>query len=176
MFMHKNNLSTHRLELPTASRSIINGCNGKSAHLKCAPTIRLQSMQVYKSPSCGCCTAWVKHMKRARFNTVSRHPNNLKTIKKQFNISQENQACHTSTLQGYAFEGHIPANVIQKFLIEKPENSIGLAVPGMPMGSPGMDTNKNFSPYQVLLLNSDGSHTPYAEISANKTVFLESRS
>jgi len=175
MFVHKNNLSTHRLSDPLLLLAL-----SMAIMIISVPKVRAdntpQSMQVYKSPSCGCCTAWVKHMKRARFNTVSRHPNNLNAIKKQFNISLENQACHTSTLQGYAFEGHIPANVIQKFLIEKPKNSIGLAVPGMPVGSPGMDTNKNFSPYQVLLLGSDGSHTPYAEVSAGKTVFLERKS
>jgi hypothetical protein len=135
-----------------------------------------QSMLLYKSPTCGCCTAWVDHMKDEGFSTIVKHPQNLNAIKKQLNITVENQACHTGILQGYVFEGHIPANVIQQFLADRPSDVIGLAVPGMPMGSPGMDNGRAFNPYQVFQLNQDGSRTPYATISFDKTVFMENDS
>jgi hypothetical protein len=134
------------------------------------------SMQVYKSPNCGCCTAWVEHMRKSSFDVTVKHPKNLNDLKKQLNIHPKNQACHTSIMQGYTFEGHIPANVIQQFIKDKPKNSTGLAVPGMPMGSPGMDTDKHFKPYQVFLLKTDGTRTPYAEVSSSTTVFLGSQS
>jgi hypothetical protein len=123
-------------------------------------------MVVYKSPTCGCCGGWVDHMKAAGFSTKIEHPKDLNTIKDQLGVAPIYQACHTATLKGYVFEGHIPANVIEHF-IAKNSAAAGLAVPGMPMGSPGMDTNGNFRPYQVVQLNKDGSSTPYAKVSAN---------
>jgi hypothetical protein len=115
-------------------------------------------------------------MKQMVFSPTIKHPNNLNTIKKELGIAPVYQACHTATLQGYAFEGHIPADVIRQFLAEKPSDVIGLAVPGMPMGSPGMDTNRKYRPYQVLQLNKDGSSTPYATVSASNTVYMEKKS
>jgi hypothetical protein len=132
-------------------------------------------MVVYKSPSCGCCGAWVDHMEQEGFSTTIKHPNDLNSIKQQLGIAPAYQACHTATLQGYAFEGHIPADVIRRFLAAKPADAVGLAVPGMPMGSPGMDTNRKYRPYQVLQLNKDGSSTPYAAVSANKTIYMEKK-
>jgi hypothetical protein len=131
-------------------------------------------MVVYKSPSCGCCGAWIDHMKAEGFSTTTQHPKNLNTIKDQLGIQPRYQACHTATHSGYVFEGHIPADVIQHLLDNKPD-VIGLAVPGMPMGSPGMDTHRSFRPYDVLVLNKDGSSTPYARISADKTIYLEGK-
>lgn len=141
-----------------------------------AEKIATGSMVVYKSPSCGCCAAWIDHMKQMVFSPTIKHPDDINTIKNQLGIAPAYQACHTATLKGYAFEGHIPADVIRQFLAEKPSDVIGLAVPGMPMGSPGMDTNRKYRPYQVLQLNKDGSSTPYAEVSASKTVYLEKKS
>ncbi|MEH6445393.1 MAG: DUF411 domain-containing protein [Oceanospirillaceae bacterium] len=128
-------------------------------------------MVIYKSPSCGCCAAWVEHMKHANFNTKIQHPNNMNSIKKELGISPEYQACHTAVYNGYMFEGHIPAAVVQHFLADKP-NALGLAVPGMPMGSPGMDTDGYFRPYQVLLLQKDGTSKPYAQVSIDAIAYL----
>jgi hypothetical protein len=128
-------------------------------------------MVVYKSPTCGCCGAWVDHVNEAGFSTKIHHPKDMNTIKDQLGVSPVYQACHTAAHSGYVFEGHIPADVIEYFLAKKPD-ALGLAVPGMPMGSPGMDTNGNFRPYQVLQLNNDGSSTPYAKVSASKTMYL----
>lgn len=131
-------------------------------------------MVVYKSPTCGCCGAWVDHMNEAGFSTKIQHPNDMNTIKDQLGISPVYQACHTAAHKGYVFEGHIPADVIEHFLTKKPD-ALGLAVPGMPLGSPGMDSDRAFRPYQVLQLNNDGSSTPYAKVSASKTIYLEKK-
>ncbi|MGS2716877.1 DUF411 domain-containing protein [Eionea flava] len=134
-----------------------------------------KSMMVYKSPSCGCCLAWMEHVNEAGFTTTVQHPKDLNTIKQSLGISPAYQACHTATWKNYVFEGHIPADVIQHFLTNKPRNALGLAVAGMPMGSPGMDTNRPYRAYQVLQLNQDGSSTPYANVSANNTTYLEKK-
>jgi len=131
---------------------------------------------VYKSPSCGCCGAWVDHVEQAGFSTKIQHPNDLNTIKEQLGVSPAYQSCHTGALEGYVFEGHIPAEVIQQFLVDKPKEAIGLAVPGMPLGSPGMETDSQFRPYEVRQLNKDGSSTPYAKVSASKTIYVEKKS
>ena len=131
-------------------------------------------MVVYKSPNCGCCGSWVKHIEAAGFSTKIEHPKDLNMIKDQLSVAPIYQACHTATLKGYVFEGHIPANVIEYF-IAKNSAAAGLAVPNMPMGSPGMDINANFRPYQVVQLNKDGSSTPYAKVSANKTIYWDKK-
>lgn len=134
-----------------------------------------EPMVVYKSPNCGCCTAWVDHVNEAGFSTTVQHPKDLNAIKQTLGISPAYQACHTATWQNYVFEGHIPADVIRHFLTNKPRNALGLAVAGMPMGSPGMDTNRPYRAYQVLQLNQDGSSTPYANVSASNTTYLEKK-
>jgi hypothetical protein len=131
-----------------------------------------RSMVVYKSPTCVCCGDWVEHIELAGISAKIQHPSDLNTIKDQLGVSPVYQACHTGALEGYVFEGHVPADVIQQFLVDKPKNAIGLAVPGMPLGSPGMETDSQFRPYQVRQLNKDGSSTPYAKVSASKTVYL----
>lgn len=130
------------------------------------------SMLVYKSPTCGCCTSWLNHMKSAGFNTLIKDSKNLNAIKDRLGITPKNQACHSAIFQGYVFEGHIPSNVIQNFLMNRPSNVIGLAVPAMPVGSPGMDTAEAFSPYHVLLLKKDGSSEKYAKVSSNNISYL----
>jgi hypothetical protein len=126
---------------------------------------------IYKSPSCGCCEEWVKHIEQAGFTTRIQHPDNLNEIKEQLAVAPLYQACHTAVAQGYVFEGHIPAVVMQRFLAEAPGAALGLAVPGMPLGSPGMDTDQAFRPYKVLRLNKDGSSTPYARVAPDNITY-----
>lgn len=133
----------------------------------------LRPITVYKSPSCGCCGGWVDHMNASGFSTRIQHPENLDKIKEDLGVSPQYQACHTSVKSGYFFEGHIPAEIVQHFLKEKPADAAGLAVPGMPMGSPGMDVSGNYRPYQVLKINKDGSSTAYARVSVNEITYLE---
>lgn len=122
---------------------------------------------VYSSNTCGCCEDWVKHMKDNGFSSRIVHPEKLIDVKVAWNINIDQQACHTAvSRQGYVFEGHIPAHVIQRFLAERPRNAIGLAVPGMPVGSPGMEMGDEFEPYDVLLLRKDGKTEVFTRITA----------
>lgn len=127
----------------------------------------LGSLDVYKDPSCGCCQFWVDHAEQAGFQASIIHPENLNLEKMQRGIAPEFQSCHTSvSAEGYVFEGHVPARLVQQFLQEKPDNAIGLAVPGMPLGSPGMELGDRFTPYDVLLLKTDGSAEVYQHIAS----------
>jgi len=129
---------------------------------------------IYKSPDCGCCGAWVEHIEDAGFITKIQHSKNLKQIKEQLGISPMYQACHTAATMGYVFEGHVQAEVIQHFLKAKPD-AIGLSVPGMPLGSPGMETDTEFRPYEILQLNKDGTSTLYARVSSKKIVYFNEK-
>lgn len=133
--------------------------------------LQFKELVVYKSPTCGCCGDWADHMSEAGFSTKIQHPKDLNTIKDQLGIAPVHQSCHTATLQDYLFEGHIPAEVVKHFLAEEPKGAIGLAVPGMPLGSPGMDFGgDNYRQYQVLQLNSDGSSSVYGEVSGDRKI------
>ncbi len=135
--------------------------NSKSGELK--------TLDVYKTESCGCCGGWVTHMEDNNFATRVHHPEDLNQIKTELGIDTKWQSCHTAVSeQGYVFEGHIPSNVISDFLASPPENALGLAVPGMPVGSPGMEVEERFSPYDVLLLKKDGSVETYRHIATRE--------
>lgn len=129
------------------------------------PGIKNDQLQVYKSPTCGCCGAWVDHMDDQGFKTQVFHPENLQAIKMEQGIPPELASCHTAVFKdNYVFEGHIPARYIDEFLLNTPEGARGLVVPGMPMGSPGMEFGERFTPYQVLQLNVDGSVEVFADV------------
>lgn len=126
---------------------------------------KITGMQVYKSPTCGCCGVWVEHLEEAGISSVSHHPEDMNVFKSEQGIEQKFRSCHTAVSKdGYVFEGHIPAKFIRKFLTEKPKNAKGLAVPAMPVGSPGMEYGERFMAYVVYQLNKDGSSEVYAEV------------
>lgn len=123
------------------------------------------ALTVYKSPTCGCCADWITHMEEAGFEASTEHPQQMRTIKMQLGIAPEYSSCHTGVSEeGYVFEGHVPAKLVRRFLDDPPENALGLAVPRMPVGSPGMEVGEQFDPYDVLLLKEDGSSEIYARI------------
>lgn len=123
-------------------------------------------IEVFKQASCSCCGNWVDHLRGAGFDVKTRNRLNLNAIKNEFSIARPYQSCHTAVAEDYIFEGHIPAALIKKFLKEKPIDALGLAVPGMPIGSPGMEMGERFDSYDVLLLKTDGSSEIYAHIDA----------
>ncbi|GAB2887946.1 DUF411 domain-containing protein [Microbulbifer echini] len=126
-----------------------------------------QSLTTYKSATCGCCKVWVDHARDNGFDVVAKDVDDLNGVKKQHRIEPRYQSCHTSvSREGYVFEGHVPAKLIQRFLQNPPRGAYGLAVPGMPLGSPGMEVGNRFTPYQVMQLNEDGSSVVYAQIDA----------
>ena len=123
------------------------------------------SLLVHKTPTCGCCKMWVKHLEKNGFSPSVKDHKSLQTIKEKYNIKPQYQSCHTGVSKdGYIFEGHIPSKYITQFLSEDHSNAIGLSVPGMPLGSPGMEVEGMFSPYDVLILFKDGSSKIYAEV------------
>lgn len=107
------------------------------------------TVEVYKSPTCGCCSKWVDHMRDHGFN-VKTHDVGNKEIRKKSGISESLGSCHTALVNGYAIEGHVPAPDIIRLLKEKPK-AIGLSVPDMPHGTPGMEGARS-DPYSVLLI------------------------
>lgn len=114
------------------------------------------SMTVYKDPNCGCCNGWVDHVRAAGFDVTVRNEGDMSGMKKRFGVPTELTSCHTAEIGGYVVEGHVPASAIHKLLAERP-SAKGLAVPGMPIGSPGME-GENPSPYDVMLFDEAGSH------------------
>lgn len=124
-------------------------------------------LSVYKNQQCECCNKWIAHLENSGFNidTFDLNAPEVNVLKSKITNISQYLSCHTGVYQDkYIFEGHIPAKFITQFLLEKPEGAIGLAVPGMPVGSPGMEVDNKFSPYEVLLIKNDGTHEIYARI------------
>lgn len=116
-------------------------------------------VEVYKSAYCGCCTGWVDHMKANGFDVKVKNVESPSDYREKFGIPQELGSCHTAKVQGYAIEGHVPAADIKRLLTEKPK-AIGLAVPSMPMGSPGMEGPRK-DPYDVFLVQGKDQKSVY---------------
>lgn len=117
---------------------------------------RGEKLVVYKSPSCGCCGAWVEHVQEAGFEVEVHDVMNVQPVKEQHGLPGHLGSCHTTLVGGYVVEGHVPAEVIRRLLAERPEIA-GIAVPGMPMGSPGMEVpSGRKDPYDVIAFTRDG--------------------
>jgi hypothetical protein len=119
-----------------------------------------RAMTVYKSPTCGCCSEWVKHVEQAGYTVTVRDLPDLTEMKASFGIPRALESCHTGQIGGYLVEGHVPADLITKMLRDKPAMR-GIAVPGMPIGSPGMEGGTP-ERYQVLLFDKAGRTRVYA--------------
>ncbi len=117
---------------------------------------------VYKSPNCGCCGDWVKHLEENDFEVEVHDTDNLNPIKREAGLTPALASCHTAFVNGYAIEGHVPASDIQR-LIEQAPKARGLTVPGMPAGSPGMEMGDRQDAYQVLLYNDEGQTKVFAD-------------
>lgn len=118
----------------------------------------LPTMTVVKQASCGCCGAWVQRMQAAGFEVSVRNVDydTLTATKEAAGLGKETWSCHTAMVDGYVVEGHVPASDILRMLSERPE-AIGLATPGMPTGSPGMEYGDEREAYNVLMVQADGS-------------------
>ncbi|WP_394252569.1 DUF411 domain-containing protein [Vibrio profundi] len=121
----------------------------------------------HKSPYCGCCTEWTEHMKEAGFNVEEKLHEDMNPIKRKLGVTSELASCHTAEINGYVFEGHIPASDIKAFLENPPRNAKGLAVPGMPMGSPGMEYGDKQDEYSVYAFNEKGQVFEYRHYKGN---------
>ena len=122
----------------------------------------LPPVLVHRSPTCGCCMAWVEHMQKAGFTVEVRNSDDLDPVKERLGVPDKQRSCHTAEVGGYFVEGHVPADDVKRLLAQKPA-ARGIAVPGMPTGSPGMEMpGRPAMPYVVELVGKDGKVSPYA--------------
>ena len=121
---------------------------------------------VYKSPTCGCCKAWASYMEREGFRVETRDVTDLAAVKDSLGVPSDLSSCHTGTVEGYVVEGHVPAESVRRMLGERPD-ARGLAVPGMPIGSPGMEQGDLRQPYDVLVVGEGGEAAVYDHVAGN---------
>ena len=122
----------------------------------------LLPVDVYRSPSCGCCLKWVAHLREAGFAVHVHERDDMQAIKQRLGVPDTAQSCHTAQVGSYFVEGHVPAADIKRLLADKPK-ARGIAVPGMPLGSPGMEVpDGTVQPYDVQLVGRDGATRVYS--------------
>lgn len=117
----------------------------------------VKEMTVYKSPYCGCCANWISQMEDKGFEIKTIVKNKFDNIKRDNGITGKLASCHTALIDGYVIEGHVDYSAIKKLLTEKPKDIKGLTVPGMVIGSPGMEQGNKKMPYNIIAIKKDGS-------------------
>ena len=123
----------------------------------CSNAAQAATYTMFRDPNCGCCLKWADHVERAaRAEVASVDSTQMARVKTERGVPQELWSCHTMDVEGYVIEGHVPAAAIEKLLRERPEGLTGLAVPGMPFGSPGMEAGERLQSYQVIAFGSSG--------------------
>ncbi|MEA3045300.1 MAG: hypothetical protein QOH47_3138 [Sphingomonadales bacterium] len=127
----------------------------------CAQLAAAQVIEVAKSPTCGCCTAWVAHLRAAGFEVRVTDVADVTPTARRLGVPDHLRSCHTASVGGYAIEGHVPAADIRRLLAERPD-AAGLAVPGMPMGSPGMEHGAMRGSYATILFTRNGRQRVFA--------------
>jgi hypothetical protein len=131
------------------------------AWLNAQTAAKKPQVTVYKSPTCGCCSNWVEHMKAAGFDVKAMNVDDIDQVKKTYGVPASGSSCHTALVNGYVVEGHVPADAVQKMLREKPAIA-GIAVPGMPAGSPGMEVpGGRKDPYAIMSFDKKGTVAVY---------------
>ncbi len=127
------------------------------------PASAKPTVTVYKSATCGCCVIWIEHLREEGYEVIAEDVDNLVAIKTELGLRPYLHSCHTALIDGYIVEGHVPAADIDRLLAERPEIA-GLSAPGMPSGSPGMETpGRPADPYDVLAFDEFGKTTVYAK-------------
>ena len=120
------------------------------------------SVEVYKDPSCGCCSKWIDHLQANGFTVKTTNRSDLSELKKKHGVPQKVQSCHMALVDGYVVEGHVPAEDVKRLLKQRPA-VVGIAVPGMPIGSPGMEVaGMKMQPFDVLAFDKSGQTRVYA--------------
>ncbi len=137
---------------------LLAACGGGGAQ----STESLPPVLVYKSPTCGCCTKWADHMRANGFKVEVRDVSNLMAIKDRYGVPPQARSCHTAVVGEYVVEGHVPAQEVKRLLTERPD-VVGIAVPGMPIGSPGMEVpGRPAEPFEVVVFDRQGNVQPVA--------------
>jgi hypothetical protein len=170
--------TTFRVALAAALATAASACGGSSGEAARTPAQPAQAeatpsaasstkaaadaptLVVYKSPTCGCCTKWVEHMRQSGFAVETHDTEAVDSVKDQSSVPMAARSCHTGLVGGYAIEGHVPADVVRRLLREHPTDIAGLAVPGMVTGSPGME-GPYPEHYQVIAFTKDGRTSVY---------------
>jgi hypothetical protein len=124
-----------------------------------------EQITVWKTPNCGCCKDWVAHLRDNGFQVVTHDVPDTAPMRQKLGLPAKFGSCHTAQLGAYVLEGHVPAQEVRRLLREKPK-AVGLAVPGMPVGSPGMEMGEARDAYDVLLVLADGSSRVYQSYAA----------
>lgn len=135
---------------------------GADAKAASSPPQNGTELVVYRTPTCGCCGAWTEQMQAQGFQIQDNIVEDLEAIKAEHGIPQNLESCHTTLVKGYVIEGHVPVQDIQRLLAEKPD-VIGLAVPGMPIGSPGMESGDTVEPYASFTFSQAGEVMVFEE-------------
>lgn len=123
-------------------------------------TAASNTVSVFKSASCGCCGKWVEHLRQNGFDVDVKNVSDVSAVRARLGMPDKLASCHTAQVAGYVVEGHVPAQDIKKLIANKPK-ALGIAIPGMPPGSPGMESPKPL-PFNTLLVQADGSHRVFA--------------
>ena len=131
------------------------------ALLACAGNAAAATLAVTKTASCGCCGKWVEHMKKAGFKVTVRNVEDVTPTAQRLSVPAKLRSCHTAEIEGYAIEGHVPLADIKRLLAERPK-AAGIAVPGMVMGSPGMEHGDHKEPYKTILFDKAGNTRVFA--------------
>ncbi|MGI8943560.1 MAG: DUF411 domain-containing protein [Qipengyuania sp.] len=131
------------------------------ALIACTQSAAASVMEVTKTPWCGCCSEWVERMEAAGFELKVRDVEDMTPVARAAGVPDPLRSCHTARVDGYTIEGHVPAEDIRRLLAERPD-AIGLSVPGMVVGSPGMEQGDRVDSYQVVLIGRDGRHSVWA--------------
>ncbi|AOW98333.1 metal-binding protein [Moorena producens PAL-8-15-08-1] len=129
--------------------------NGSLWDREIKPLSQPLEIAVYRSPSCGCCGEWIKHLDKHGFKITDTKTSEMSAVKEKYNVPQDLASCHTAIINGYAIEGHVPANDIKRLVKEKPDIA-GIAVPGMPLGTPGMEAGERKESFAVLAFSRNG--------------------
>ena len=152
--------------LATAS-IVLTGCMGaqspkvRMAAITAEPMVTYE-LTVFRSPTCGCCGLWIEHMEAAGFEMKDEISEEMAAIKQRYGVPANLASCHTAIVADYVIEGHIPAIDVQRLLAAKPD-LLGIAAPGMPIGSPGMESGDYVEPYTVFSFREDGAIAAFAE-------------
>lgn len=117
---------------------------------------------VHKDPNCGCCSLWGQHLEQAGFRVSYVNSSDLPSVRQKYRVPATLQSCHTGVVDGYVVEGHVPAADVRRLLAERPK-VLGIAVPGMPVGSPGMEQGTRRQSYAVMTFDATGKTTVFAE-------------
>ena len=132
------------------------------ALIACAQAATAATIEVVKSPYCGCCTHWVEYLRAEGFDVRVVEAEDVTPTARRLGVPDDLRSCHTASIEGYAIEGHVPAADIRRLLAERPD-AAGIAVPGMPIGSPGMEQGDRRQPYATMLFTREGRRSLWAQ-------------